>query len=125
MTIDLRDKLKPIGRLDLLEDVNQRVLDHYASLGSDSDSPDILSQWSVALANSGDIQKDRGDLAGALKSYSASLGIRERLAQQNPGKNDWQRYRALGIANVGDVLNLQGNSSRALFCVFRDISPRR
>jgi serine/threonine protein kinase/tetratricopeptide (TPR) repeat protein len=114
MTIDLRDKLKPIGRLDLLDDVNQRVLDHYASLGSDSDSPDILSQWSVALVNSGDIQKDRGDLAGALKSYSASLTIRERLAQQNPGKNDWQRYRALGIANVGDVLNLQGDSSRAL-----------
>jgi len=70
MTTDLRDKLKPIGRLDLLNDVNQRVLEHYASLGSDSDSPEILSQWSVALANSGDVQKDRGDLADALKSYS-------------------------------------------------------
>ena len=114
MTIDLRDKLKPIGRLDLLYDVNQRVLDHFTSLGSDSDNPDILSQWSVALANSGDIQKDRGDLAGALKSYSESLGIRERLAHQNPSKDDWQRNRALGIANVGDVLDLQGDSSGAL-----------
>jgi serine/threonine protein kinase/tetratricopeptide (TPR) repeat protein len=115
MTIDLRDKLKPIGRLDLLYDVNQRVLDYYASVGSDSDSsPDILSQWSVALANSGDIQKDRGDLAGALKSYSDSLGIRERLARQNPSKDEWQQNRALGIANVGDVLYLQGDSSGAL-----------
>ena len=114
MTIDLRDKLKPIGRLDLLNDVNQRVLDYYASLGSDSDNPDILSQWSVALANSGDIQKDRGDLPGALKSYNDSLGIRERLAHQHPGNIEWQRNWALGMASLGDVLDLQGDSSGAL-----------
>jgi serine/threonine protein kinase/tetratricopeptide (TPR) repeat protein len=114
MTVDLRDKLKPMGHLDLLYDVNQRVLDHFASLGSDSSSPDVLSQWSVALANSGDIQKDRGDLSGALKSYRHSLDIRELLAGQNPSKDEWQQNRALGLANVGDVLYLQGDSSGAL-----------
>ena len=114
MTEDLRDKLRPIGRLDLLNDVNQRVLDHYASLGSDNDGPETISQWSVALANSGDVQKDRGDLAGALKSYTDSLAIRERLAHQDPNRDDWQRNWALGIANIGDVLDLQGDSSGAL-----------
>jgi serine/threonine protein kinase/tetratricopeptide (TPR) repeat protein len=114
MTTDLRDKLKPIGRLDLLDDVNQRVLSYYAALGNDNNSSDILSQRSVALVNAGDIQKDRGDLAGALKSYSDSLGIRERLAHQSPLNSDWQRYWALGIANVGDVFYLQGDSSGAL-----------
>jgi tetratricopeptide (TPR) repeat protein len=113
MTTDLRDKLKPIGRLDLLDDVNRRVLDYYASLGNEN-NPDILSQWSVALANSGDIKKDRGDLPGALKSYNESLLIRERLAHKDPSKSDWQRNWALAIANVGDVLFLQGNSSAAL-----------
>src|SRR5262249_33218124 len=114
MTTDLRDKLKPIGRLDLLDDVNQRVLGYYASLGDDNNNSDILIQRSVALANAGDIQKDRGDLAAALKTYSDSLNIRERLAHQRPLNNDWQRYWALGIANVGDVLDLQGKSSAAL-----------
>jgi serine/threonine protein kinase/tetratricopeptide (TPR) repeat protein len=114
MTTDLRDKLKPIGRLDLLDDVNQRVLGYYATLGNDSNSSDILSQRSVALANAGDIQKDRGDLAAALKNYSDSLDLRERLARHEPLNNDWQRYWALGIANVGDVLDLQGESSAAL-----------
>jgi eukaryotic-like serine/threonine-protein kinase len=114
MTTDLRDKLKPIGRLDLLDDVNQRVLGYYAALGNASNSPDILSQRSVALANAGDIQKDRGDLVAALKSYSDSLDIRERLARQNPLNSDWQRYWALAIGNVGDVLDLQGKSSIAL-----------
>ena len=114
LTIDLRDKLKPIGRLDLLDDVNQRVLDHYASLGIDTTSPDILSQWSVALVNAGDIQKDRGNLASALKSYGDSLGIRQKLAQQSPNNYELQRYWALAIANVADVLDLQGDSSGAL-----------
>ncbi|MBV8098835.1 MAG: protein kinase [Verrucomicrobia bacterium] len=114
MTTDLRDKLKPIGRLDLLDDVNQRVLGYYAALGNDSNNSDILSQRSVALANAGDIQKDRGNLAAALKNYSDSLDIRERLAHQNPLNSDSQRYWALGIANVGDVLDLQGKSSAAL-----------
>jgi tetratricopeptide (TPR) repeat protein len=114
MTTDLRDKLKPIGRLDLLDDVNQRVLGYYASLGSDTNNPDVLSQSSTAFTNAGDIQKDRGDLTGALKSYNASLSIQERLAHQDPNNNDWQRYRALATANVGDVLYLQGDTSGAL-----------
>ncbi|PWT86148.1 MAG: hypothetical protein C5B58_01890 [Acidobacteria bacterium] len=114
MAVDLRDKLKPIGRLDLLNDVNQRVLDYYASLGSDRNNPEILSRWSVALANSGDIQKDRGDLPDALASYSDSLRIREQLALQNPNKDDWQRNWVLGVASVANVLYLQGNSSAAL-----------
>ena len=114
MTTDLRDKLKPIGRLDLLDEVNRRVLDYYESLGNENNSPDILSQWSVALANSGNIQKDRGDLPDALKSYNESLLIREQLAHKDPSKSDWQRNWALAIANVGDVLFLQGNSSAAL-----------
>jgi eukaryotic-like serine/threonine-protein kinase len=114
MTTDLRDKLKPIGRLDLLDEVNQRVLGYYASFGSNIRNPEVLSQSSDALANAGDIQKARGDLTGALKSYNQSLSIKERLAQQDPSHTDWQRYRALAIANVGDVLYLQGDTSGAL-----------
>jgi serine/threonine protein kinase/tetratricopeptide (TPR) repeat protein len=114
MTIDLRDKLKPIGRLDLLSGVNEKVIDYYGSLGGENQSPEVLRQWSVALANSGDIQKDRGDLAAALKSYSESLAIRDRLVKQNPANNALRRYQALGLTSVGEILNLQGDSSKAL-----------
>ena len=33
----------------------------------------------------GDVQSDRGDLAGALKSYRDTLAILEKLAKQDPG----------------------------------------
>ena len=114
MTIALRDKLKPIGRLDLLDDVNQRVLAYYDSVSGGDDSPEIQRQRSVALVNYGDIRKDRGDLSGALQSYGDSLAIRERLVQQNSKNIEWQRDLAVGIAKVGDVLNDQGDSSGAL-----------
>jgi hypothetical protein len=41
MTVDLRDKLKPIGKLDLLKDVNERVQAYYNRLSSGDDSPEI------------------------------------------------------------------------------------
>src|ERR1700730_7287795 len=39
----------------------------------------------------GDIWQKRGDLKAALKSYSDSLAIFERLAQSDPGNAGWQR----------------------------------
>jgi hypothetical protein len=51
MTVDLRDKLKPIGRLDLLDDVNKRVMSYYDHLVGSETSPKIQSQRSLALVN--------------------------------------------------------------------------
>ena len=39
----------------------------------------------------GDVQVAQGDLKAALKSYSDSLAIFERLAQSDPGNTGWQR----------------------------------
>ncbi len=65
MTIDLRDKLKPIGRLDPLKDVALRVLAYYDHLVDGKNSPEIQRQRSIALVNYGDIRKDLGDMDGA------------------------------------------------------------
>jgi hypothetical protein len=42
MTLDLRDKLKPIGRLDLLAEVSRRIRSYYDAFAGDNDSPEIL-----------------------------------------------------------------------------------
>src|SRR3984893_8789537 len=44
---------------------------------------------SVSYDNIGDVQVTQGDLKAALKSYSDSLAIRERLAQSDLGNADW------------------------------------
>jgi tetratricopeptide (TPR) repeat protein len=114
MTVDLRDKLKPIGRLDLLDDVNQRVRSYYDRLARSDDNTEIMIQRSVAMANYGDILQARGDLAGALKSLREGVYIQEQLVKRNPNNADWQRNLATSLEMIGDVLKLQGNIEGAL-----------
>jgi len=89
MSFDLRDKLAPIGRLDLLDDVNRRVRAFYDSFAGEDESPESLRQRGAVFNNIGDIQKAQGDLAGARKSHSDSLTIAEKLAKQDPGNVRW------------------------------------
>jgi serine/threonine protein kinase/tetratricopeptide (TPR) repeat protein len=114
MTIDLRDKLKPIGRLDLLDDVNLRVRAYYDQLAGINDSPEILLERSVAMVNYGDIRQDRGDLPGALESYQSALAMQKQLVKEDTTNVQRQRDLATCFENMGDVLKLQGNIPGAL-----------
>jgi serine/threonine protein kinase/tetratricopeptide (TPR) repeat protein len=114
MTIDLRDKLKPIGRLDLLDDVNWQVKNYYDRLTSSDKSPEVVRQRSIALVNSGDISFDRGDLVGALKTYQEAMVAQNKLIEQNPKNITWQRDLSESFLKIGEVLRLQGNIDGAL-----------
>ena len=74
----------------------------------------VGSDLSVAYNKIGDAQKMQGELEAALKSYSDSLGIEERLVKSDPGNAEWQY--GLGISNerVGNVQIAQGDLSAAL-----------
>ena len=114
MTVDLRDKLKPIGRLDLLDDVNKRVMSYYDHLVGNDNSPQIQWQRSLALINYGDIRRDRGDLSGALATYNNSLAIRRNLVAHDPNNKDLQLDLSISLVRIADVLSLQGNITGAL-----------
>jgi serine/threonine protein kinase/tetratricopeptide (TPR) repeat protein len=114
MTIDLRDKLKPIGRLDPLKDVALRVLAYYENLVGDDKSPKIRRQQSIALLNYGDILKDQGDLVGALKSYRDALAVQKPLTNQDPKNAEWQRDLSVSLEKVALVLRAQGSIDGAL-----------
>jgi len=109
MTIDLRDKLMPIGRLDLLDAVSRRVQSYYNAFVDSNDGPEILSQRSMALVNSADIRKDLGDLFGALNSYREALATQRKLARQDPKNAKWQQDLCSSLEKIGDVLIAQGN----------------
>jgi serine/threonine protein kinase/tetratricopeptide (TPR) repeat protein len=114
MSIDLRDKLNPIGRLDLLEDVNQKVQAYYRAFVASEDTPETLRQRSIVLINYGDIRKYRGDLVGALESYRSALVTQKILTNKDPKNADWQHDLASSLENVGDVLTAQGKNEEGL-----------
>ena len=68
--------------------------------------------WALVLL--GDIKKQRGDLAGALKSYNDGLAIAEPLAKSDPGNADLQRDLSVSFVKVGDVQMAQGDLAGAL-----------
>ncbi len=115
MGVDLRDKLKPIGRLELLDSASQRVRAYYDSFrGQEEADGGILERESTALANQGDILLARGDLPGALRNYRAAEDIRARLVAQTPENEDLQAQLATAKTSVGDALAASGDLPGAL-----------
>ena len=114
MTIALRDKLKPIGKLDLLNDVNQMVQEYYKSLGGADTSPEIQRQHSIALLNYGDVLLDQGAPAEALKHYQDALEIRRKLSNLDQKNPLYQADLAVCLQQIGNVFEVRGDVGKAL-----------
>ena len=62
----------------------------------------------------GDVLAAQGNLPGALAAFQASLGIRERLAAQDPGNAGWQRDLSFVLTRLAEFHERQGGRSEAL-----------
>jgi tetratricopeptide (TPR) repeat protein len=70
---DLREKLEPIGRLDVLDSVGARALAYYEKQNKSDLSDEALAQRSKALTLMGEMAQTRGDLDGALARYREAM----------------------------------------------------
>ncbi len=114
MTMDLSDKLKPIGRLDLLNDVNRRIQEYYNAFATSDSRPEILRQRSYVLFKYGDIREDQGDLSAALQSYRNAAATQKKLTEKDPKNIDWQMDLAKSLEKIAEVLNIQGDTDAAM-----------
>jgi tetratricopeptide (TPR) repeat protein len=89
MLSDLRDKLEPAGRLDLLDDVGRRALDHYAAQGRDRLDADSLGRRARVLHLLGSVEDRRGDLRSAHAAFLEAAESTAALLARAP--NDPQR----------------------------------
>ena len=89
----------------------QAWLERVLTLAGSGDQP-FYKSW--ALTGLGDIKQQRGDLSAALKYYSDSLAISDRLAQSDPGNAGWQRDLSVSYNKIGDVQEAQGDLAGAL-----------
>jgi len=77
----------------------------------------------VSFNKVGDVQMAQGDLTDALKSYTDSFAIRDRLAKSDPGNAGWQRDLSVSFNKVGDVQVAQGDLSLAILDRWRNPTP--
>jgi len=110
---DLRDKLEPVGRLDVLDAVGVRALAYYEKQDKTSLSDEALAQRSKALTLMGEIAADRGDLDGALRRYREALAGTAEALRRRP--NDPQRMfdHAQSVFFVGETARLRGDLKEA------------
>ena len=110
---DLRDKLEPIGRLDVLDSVGSRALAYYEKQNKSDLSDASLAQRSRALTLMGEMANTRGDLEGALRRYREAMAGTSEALRRNP--NDPQRLfdHAQNVFWVGYIDYQRGNLDKA------------
>ena len=91
---DLRLKLEPIGKLDILDDVGDKALDYFAAVPEERLSDDELLSRSMALYQIGEVRllQDDADLSAALAAFEESLALSLALVAAQPDSVD-RRFR--------------------------------
>ncbi len=124
MVEDLREKLQPLGRLDILDGVGDQVLEYFASLPEDELNDDHRFRLATTLSQIGELRYDQGDLPAALEAFEQSLVLAEGLAAKDPENTDWQVGLGASHFWIGSVHLRRGDLDAALgpFQVYLRIS---
>jgi tetratricopeptide (TPR) repeat protein len=112
MLFNLRDKLEPLGRPDLMEEINSWLEEYYRSLHQSSYKDAEPHLRAAYFNNLGEFLINQGKLPEARQAYESALAIRERLAVENP--NDSQIALAKSYDGIAEVLRAEKKLPEAI-----------
>jgi hypothetical protein len=95
---DLRERLEPSGRIELLEGVGSRVEAYYQKTGSNDLAAKARRASALDLVGYLAVITDDGERSQG--SYTAALALRTEVARANPTDATAQRQLALAIGHV-------------------------
>ena len=81
---DLRKKLEPVGRLDVLDGVGLKALDYYAAQDLDKLDADSLGRRARAFHMIGSLAEKRGHFAEAVRDFQLAADTTAHLLQAHP-----------------------------------------
>ena len=121
---DLRQRLEPVGRLDVLDAVGARALAYYEKQDKTDLSDDALAQRSKALNLMGEIAASRGDLDGALRRYREALAGTAEALRRSPDDPQRMFDHAQSVFYVGETAKWRGaiNVAAAQFREYRRLA---
>lgn len=103
MLTDLKDKLEPVGRLDVLESVVARAMDYYADQDPKSLNDDALARRAKAMMQLGTIDFRRNNLDAAQTAYETAEAATAELLRRSPNNPDRIFDHAQNVFYVGEV----------------------
>ncbi|MBL0212274.1 MAG: protein kinase [Myxococcales bacterium] len=113
MLVELRDKLAPIGKLDLLRTVAAEAHGYYERREPTSDLDDQHRRVLV-LRNLGEVHEAQGELPAALGEFRESLTRAEALVASAPERVAWRLDLAIAHRRVAGAIEQQGDLPAAL-----------
>jgi tetratricopeptide (TPR) repeat protein len=123
---DLRKKLEPVGRLDVMDSVGERALAYYSAQDAGALDADSLGRRARALHLIGEVDDLRGNLDHALDVFEKAARSTSELLARAP--NDGQRIfdHAQSVYWVGYVAFQRGQNDVAekRFNEYRDLAER-
>ena len=126
MVGDLRNKLTPVGRLEILDEVGKKALEYFASVPAASLTEEELFRRSQALHQVGQVLQARRDNAGAQKAYEESLAQAEEVVRRRPDNGEWQLGLGTSHFYLGDLKMRAGDLDAALahFRAYQQIAEK-
>jgi tetratricopeptide (TPR) repeat protein len=123
---DLREKLEPLGRLDVLDSVGGRALAYYEKQDKSDLSDDSLAQRSRALTLMGEMAFTRGDLDRALRLYREAMASTAEAVRRDPDKPQNLFDHAQNVFWTGYVDYQRGSLDKAerAFQEYRRLADR-
>ena len=87
MLVELRGKLQPIGRLDVLDAVGDEAIDYFSALGDLGTDSEVLKR-ALALRQIGEVRFAEKDFDAAFLAFDQSRELARLLHDRNPADND-------------------------------------
>lgn len=85
---DLRSKLEPIGRLDVLDAVGDEAVDYFAALGQQGTTGEVFSR-AMSMRQIGEVRFRQGRLAEAQETFEESRDIAATLYASEPENSNY------------------------------------
>jgi eukaryotic-like serine/threonine-protein kinase len=111
---DLREKLEPIGKLDILDAVGNQAMEYFATLDKSDRTDAALASRGKAMRQIGHVRLKQGDFPGASAAFQEALKLHAELVDRHPA--DAQLIYNMGESefSVASAHYLKGEIEQAL-----------